>query len=68
MKGRGANVDIAALDDELATHDVARVAGPMAPAVLAAVAVAAWTGPDRLFDLALRGGPYGDRFELAPLI
>jgi anaerobic selenocysteine-containing dehydrogenase len=64
VKGRGANVDVAAFDDELAADDVARVAGPMAPAVLAAVA--AWKGPDRLFDLALRNGPYGDRFGMNP--
>ena len=64
VTGRGANVDVTALDDELAAADVARVAGPMAPAVLAAVA--AWKGPDRLFDLALRGGPYGDRFGMSP--
>ena len=64
VKGRGANVDVAALDDELTADDVARVAGPMAPQVLAAVAV--WKGPDRLFDLALRGGPYGDRFGMNP--
>ncbi len=64
VKGRGASVDVAALDDELAADDVARVAGPMAPAVLAAVA--RWKGPDRLFDLALRGGPYGDKFGANP--
>ncbi len=64
VKGRGANVDVAALDDELTADDVARVAGPMAPQVLAAVA--AWKGPDRLFDLALRGGPYGDQFGMNP--
>src|SRR5262249_4623163 len=28
--------------------------------------VAGQTGPERLLDLALRAGPYGDRFGLAP--
>ncbi len=56
VRGRGANVDVAALDDELAADDVRRLAGPMTEAVLAAVAPR--RGPDRLFDLALRAGPY----------
>ncbi len=64
VRGRGAAVDVRALDDELAAEDVARVAGPAAPAVLAAVSQ--WTGPDRLLDLALRSGPYGDRFGMVP--
>jgi anaerobic selenocysteine-containing dehydrogenase len=63
--GRGAGADLAALDDELAAADVARVAGPAAVgAVLAAVRGA--RGPERLIDLALRGGPYGDRFGASP--
>ena len=52
------------LDDALAADDVRRVAGPMAEAVLAAVAHR--TGPERLLDLALRGGPY--RLTLDQLI
>ncbi len=67
VRGRGAAVDVGALDDELATEDLRRVAGPMAEAVLAAVA--GRRGPDRLFDLALRGGPYPltlDQVHAAP--
>ena len=62
--GRGAGADLDALDDELTAADVARTAGPAAPLVLAAVA--GLRGPERLLDLALRAGPYGDRFGAAP--
>jgi anaerobic selenocysteine-containing dehydrogenase len=60
--GRGPNVDVAALDDELALADVQRVAGPQTDFVLRALGTQ--RGPERLLDLALRGGPYGDRFGL----
>jgi anaerobic selenocysteine-containing dehydrogenase len=62
--GKGAAADVRRLDDELAAADVRRVAGPAAPVVLAAVS--GLTGPERLLDIALRGGPYGDRFGAAP--
>jgi anaerobic selenocysteine-containing dehydrogenase len=56
VKGRGAGVDIAALDAELAADDVRRTAGPFAEAALAMTKDL--SGPDRLYDLALRAGPY----------
>ncbi|HEY6179486.1 MAG TPA: molybdopterin dinucleotide binding domain-containing protein, partial [Kofleriaceae bacterium] len=62
--GKGAGADLAALDDEMVADDVRRTAGPAAPAVMAAVA--GLSGPERLLDLALRAGPYGDRFGMAP--
>jgi anaerobic selenocysteine-containing dehydrogenase len=62
--GKGASADVRRLDDELAADDVRRIAGPAAPAVLAAVS--GLTGPERMLDIALRGGPYGDRFGMAP--
>ena len=62
--GKGAAADVRRLDDEMAADDIRRVAGPAADAVIAAVAGSA--GPERLLDLALRGGPYGDKFGLAP--
>jgi anaerobic selenocysteine-containing dehydrogenase len=62
--GRGARADVAALDDELVAQDVRRRAGPRADAVLQAVARR--RGPERLLDLALRSGPYGDLFGLRP--
>jgi anaerobic selenocysteine-containing dehydrogenase len=58
------DADIAALDDQAVVDDVKRIAGPMADHVLRAIS--AWTGPDRLLDLAIRGGPYGDRFGATP--
>jgi anaerobic selenocysteine-containing dehydrogenase len=62
--GKGAGADLDALDDKLAADDVARSAGPAADAVLRAVA--GERGPERLLDLALRAGPYGDRFGASP--
>ncbi len=67
VRGRGAAVDVRALDDELTAEDVRRVAGPATEAILAASAH--HTGPDRLFDLALRAGPYRltlDQVRAAP--
>jgi anaerobic selenocysteine-containing dehydrogenase len=64
VSGRGAEIDIRTLDDDLAADDVRRVAGPAAEHVLAALAGS--SGPERLIDLAVRGGPYGDRFGMNP--
>ena len=64
VEGKGANVDVAALDDALVAEEVRRVAGPQADAVLKAVSQ--WKGPERLLDLALRSGPYGDLFGVRP--
>lgn len=62
--GRGAGADPVALDDERVAADVQKLAGAQADAVLAAVS--RWRGPERLLDLSLRAGPYGDRFGLNP--
>jgi anaerobic selenocysteine-containing dehydrogenase len=62
--GRGARADVAALDDELTAADVQRVAGDHSAAVMQAVS--SQRGPARLIDLALRAGPFGDRFGLKP--
>jgi anaerobic selenocysteine-containing dehydrogenase len=64
VKGLGANADLRALDDTLAAEEVRRHAGPAAETVLGAVS--RWQGPERLLELALRAGPYGDRFGLKP--
>jgi anaerobic selenocysteine-containing dehydrogenase len=48
----------------MAAEEVRRVAGPAADAVIQAVA--GLSGPERLLDLSLRAGPYGDKFGLAP--
>jgi anaerobic selenocysteine-containing dehydrogenase len=62
--GRGAKADVLALDDELVADEVRKLAGDHASAVLGAVSV--HQGPERLLDLALRSGPYGDRFGRNP--
>ena len=64
VRGRGAGADVLALDDELLAEDVNKLAGDNAPRVLQALA--GRRGPERLLDLALRSGPYGDGFGLRP--
>ncbi len=70
--GQGADVDVAAVDDYVAAqavglecttegsplhgHDQTEVLAALAPRV----------GPERLLDLQLRGGPYGDAFGTRP--
>jgi anaerobic selenocysteine-containing dehydrogenase len=67
-RGRGAQADLQSLDDEMLADDVRRQAGDQADAVIAAVisSVGRWQGPERLLDLALRAGPYGDGFGRKP--
>jgi anaerobic selenocysteine-containing dehydrogenase len=62
IQGRGANADIGQIDDEFTADDVRRMAGPLAEVVLKTVANR--RGPQRLLDLGLRAGPYGDQFGL----
>lgn len=62
--GRGASADLRTLDDELALADVTRVAGAQAEMLMKMLGDR--VGPERLLDLALRGGPYGDRFGFVP--
>ncbi|MFO1326040.1 MAG: molybdopterin-dependent oxidoreductase [Rubrivivax sp.] len=63
-RGQGAAADALALDDAMVQEQVRRQAGGHADAVLQALQ--GRHGPDRLFDLALRSGPYGDHFGLKP--
>lgn len=63
-KGLGAQADVIALDDEMVADEVRKLAGDNAPLVLKALGNR--KGPERLVDLALRGGPYGDRFGAKP--
>ena len=62
VQGKGSHADIRQLDDEFTADDVRRIAGPLADVVLKMVAQR--SGPERLLDLALRAGPYGDQFGL----
>ncbi|MDM4767769.1 molybdopterin-dependent oxidoreductase [Pelomonas sp. SE-A7] len=64
VEGRGLDVDPQQLDDEAIAADVKRFAGEHAEAVLKALGDQ--RGPERLIDLAIRSGPYGDRFGLKP--
>lgn len=64
VKGLGAGADVLAVDDQSIADDVRRQAGEHAEAVLQALS--GRRGPERLLDLALRSGPYGDRFGLKP--
>jgi anaerobic selenocysteine-containing dehydrogenase len=58
--GGGAQVDAARMDDELFVADMRRQFGDLAPRVLEATA--GLVGPERLLEVALRSGPYGDGF------
>jgi anaerobic selenocysteine-containing dehydrogenase len=63
-KGLGANADIAALDDALLEDDLRKTVGDATPQVMAALAPQ--RGVERLLDLGLRSGPYGDQFGRKP--
>ncbi len=63
-RGQGAQADVDALDDQLLEAELRKLAGDSAPLLMQALA--GRRGPDRLLDLALRGGPYGDAFGRKP--
>lgn len=64
VKGLGADADIDALDDALLREELEKSVGPLANAVLGMLAPQ--RGVQRLLDLGLRSGPYGDQFGRAP--
>ena len=64
LEGKGISTDAQALDDAAIAADVTRYAGDKAAAVL--TALGDQRGPERLIDLTLRSGPYGDQFGLKP--
>ncbi|MBL8344169.1 MAG: molybdopterin-dependent oxidoreductase [Rubrivivax sp.] len=63
-RGLGAGADAVALDDEYVAADLRKLAGEQAPQVMKAVS--GLQGPERLLELALRAGPYGDGFGARP--
>jgi anaerobic selenocysteine-containing dehydrogenase len=63
-QGQGADVDVNALDDAQFAQDAQRQFGAQAAAVMDATQNL--RGPQRLLDVALRTGPYGDAFGLKP--
>jgi anaerobic selenocysteine-containing dehydrogenase len=60
--------DLAAFDASLLAEDLRRLAGGVPEDLQAAMrdALGDVPGPERLLDLALRAGPYGDRFGQQP--
>jgi len=64
LQGKGAQADVLALDDDMLQDELRRLPGVDAAAATAALAP--WQGPERLADLSLRSGPYGDRFGARP--
>ncbi len=64
VQGQGANADIAQLDDALLREDLDKSVGPLAGAVMDMLAPQ--RGVERLLDLGLRSGPYGDQFGRVP--
>jgi anaerobic selenocysteine-containing dehydrogenase len=68
LAGRLSGADAAAVDELVFSHLLASAVGPRtgSPKVALAEARAALgreRGPERIVDLLLRAGPYGDRFE-----
>ena len=63
-RGLGAGVDVDSLDDAALEEELGRSVGEAAPQIIAARAPL--RGADRLLDLGLRSGPYGDGFGRNP--
>jgi anaerobic selenocysteine-containing dehydrogenase len=63
-QGKGAAADPDTLDDAQFLEEAKRLFGDHAEAVIAASG--AFKGPQRALDVALRAGPYGDRFGRKP--
>lgn len=64
VQGKGATADINRIDDELLAEDLRRTAGAKADEIFKAVSHR--RGVERLLDLGLRTGPYGDQFGAKP--
>ena len=64
VQGRGPAADIDRIDDELLMDDLRRTTGTHADEILKALSQR--RGVERLLDLGLRTGPYGDQFGAKP--
>src|SRR5262249_384589 len=64
VQGKGAAADLRRVDDELLRDDLQHTAGPLANPLFQAVAHR--SGVERLLELGLRTGPYGDQFGRNP--
>jgi anaerobic selenocysteine-containing dehydrogenase len=65
-EGRGAGADVAALDEDLARQQLSRLSGGTDLDLSEVVTPAFAIGPERLLQIGLRLGPYGDRLGEAP--
>jgi anaerobic selenocysteine-containing dehydrogenase len=63
-KGLGANADIGALDDALLEEDLVKLAGEQSPLLMKALQPL--RGVERMLELGLRSGPYGDQWGRKP--
>jgi anaerobic selenocysteine-containing dehydrogenase len=63
-KGLGADADIDALDDAMLEEELSKAVGPAAGAVMQALS--GLRGAERMLELGLRSGPYGDQFGRKP--
>ncbi|NRR28945.1 molybdopterin-dependent oxidoreductase [Oxalobacteraceae bacterium] len=64
LKGHGSGADIDALEDAALLEELVKTMGDAAPQVMAALTPQ--RGAERLLDLGLRSGPYGDQFGRKP--
>jgi anaerobic selenocysteine-containing dehydrogenase len=64
VQGKGAGADLGSIDDELLMNDLRRTTGPHADQIFKALSHR--RGVERLLDLGLRSGPYGDQFGTKP--
>ncbi len=64
IQGKGAAADISQIDDGLLMDDLRHTAGPFADHIFKAGSQ--HCGVERLLDLGLRAGPYGDQFGMKP--
>jgi anaerobic selenocysteine-containing dehydrogenase len=64
VQGKGVAADINQIDDELLMDDLRRTAGPFADHIFKASSKR--QGVERLLDIGLRAGPYGDQFGMKP--
>ncbi|MDI1272688.1 molybdopterin oxidoreductase family protein [Polaromonas sp.] len=64
VQGEGAGADAAQLDDRHFAEDAKKLFGEQAAVVIEATQ--GLRGPERLLELALRTGPYGDQFGRDP--
>jgi anaerobic selenocysteine-containing dehydrogenase len=64
IQGKSAAADLNQIDDELLMDDLRRTGGPYAEQIFKVVSHR--NGVERLLDLGLRAGPYGDQFGMKP--